>query len=66
MKTTLRSIRIYIVLTSLTGIIYPVAMTGVAQLLFPKQANGSRIIEDGTFCNSTGNSTDFIRPRLLA
>ena len=34
MKTTLQSIRIYIVLTLLTGIIYPLAMTGVAQILF--------------------------------
>jgi K+-transporting ATPase ATPase C chain len=66
MKTTLQSIRIYIVLTLLTGIIYPLAMTGVAQLLFPKQANGSRIIENGTFCNSTGFSTDSIRTRLPA
>jgi K+-transporting ATPase c subunit len=37
MKTRLQSIRIYVVLTLLTGIIYPLAMTGVAQLLFPKQ-----------------------------
>ena len=62
MKTTLQSIRIYIVLTLPTRIIYPLAITEVAQLPFPKQATGSRIIEDGTFCNST----DFIRPRLLA
>ncbi|HWX17585.1 MAG TPA: potassium-transporting ATPase subunit C [Chthoniobacterales bacterium] len=37
MKTRLQSIRIYVVLTLLTGIIYPLAMTGVAQLLFPKR-----------------------------
>jgi len=37
MKTRLQSIRIYVVLALLTGIIYPLAMTGVAQLLFPKQ-----------------------------
>jgi potassium-transporting ATPase KdpC subunit len=52
MKTTLQSIRIYIVLTVLTGVIYPLVMTGVAQLLFPKQANGSRIIENGKLIGS--------------
>jgi len=52
MKTILQSLRIYIVLTLLTGILYPLAMTGVAQLLFPKQANGSRIVENGKLIGS--------------
>lgn len=52
MKTILQSLRIYIVLTFLTGILYPLAMTGVAQLLFPKQANGSRITENGKLVGS--------------
>ena len=41
MKVLWQSLRIYLVLTLLTGILYPSAMTGVAQLLFPKRANGS-------------------------
>ncbi len=45
MKTILQSLRIYVVLTLLTGIIYPLALTGIAQVLFPRQANGSRIIQ---------------------
>jgi K+-transporting ATPase ATPase C chain len=52
MKTILQSLRIYIVLTLLTGILYPLAMTGIAQLLFPKQANGSRIVENGKLIGS--------------
>src|ERR1700737_4385127 len=52
MKTILQSIRIYVLLTLLTGIIYPLAMTGVAQLLFPNQANGSRILDDGKIVGS--------------
>ena len=52
MKTIIQSLRIYIVLTLLTGILYPLAMTGIAQLLFPKQANGSRIVANGKLVGS--------------
>ncbi|ASU85357.1 K(+)-transporting ATPase subunit C [Nocardiopsis gilva YIM 90087] len=38
--------RILIVMTVLVGLIYPLAMTGIAQLLFPSQANGSLIRND--------------------
>jgi potassium-transporting ATPase KdpC subunit len=55
MKTILQSLRIYIILTLLTGILYPLAMTGIAQLLFPKQANGSR-----TFGNSKLVGSDLL------
>jgi K+-transporting ATPase ATPase C chain len=36
-----------LVLTVLTGGIYPLVVTGVAQLVFPHQANGSLIVSDG-------------------
>jgi potassium-transporting ATPase KdpC subunit len=52
MKTILQSLRIYLVLTLVTGIIYPLAMTGIAQLCFRKQANGSQIVEDGHLIGS--------------
>jgi len=46
MKTLLISLKIFFFLTVLTGIIYPVLVTGIAQLAFPSKANGSLIIRD--------------------
>jgi K+-transporting ATPase ATPase C chain len=65
MKTILQSLRIYIVLTLLTGVIYPLAMTGVAQLLFPKQANGSRITEQDKLVGSDLIAQKFEDPKYF-
>ena len=52
----LREIRpaiVFIVaLTLLTGLVYPLAITGFAQVLFPAQANGSMIVKDGSIIGS--------------
>ena len=37
------AVLLFIVVTSLTGIVYPFVVTGLAQILFPRQANGSLI-----------------------
>lgn len=42
-----------VLMTLLTGIVYPFAMTGLSQLLFPAQANGSLIEKDGKLIGSS-------------
>jgi potassium-transporting ATPase KdpC subunit len=51
-KQTIIALKFLIVMTVLTGIIYPLVMTGLAQLSFPSKANGSLIKKDGKIIGS--------------
>jgi potassium-transporting ATPase KdpC subunit len=46
------AILMVIMFTLLTGIAYPLAMTGIAQVIFPWQANGSLVEKDGKVIGS--------------
>ena len=53
MKVTAVAIRVALFTLILTGIVYPLAMTGLAQVLFPAKANGSLITDEkGTLVGS--------------
>jgi len=46
------AILVLVVLTLITGLAYPLAMTGIAGVLFPRQAQGSLIEKDGKVIGS--------------
>jgi len=46
------SLRMLLVMTLVCGLMYPLAITGVAQILFPHQANGSLIVRNGRVLGS--------------
>ena len=64
MKNILRpALVLFAVLTLLTGIAYPLVVTGVAQALFPTQAAGSLVLRDGKPIGSSLIGQNFSDPR---
>ena len=63
MKNTLRpALVLFLVLTLVTGLVYPLVVPGVAQSLFPAQAAGSLVVRDGTTVGSSLIGQNFTDP----
>src|SRR5262245_22158544 len=54
-----------VLFTAITGVIYPVIVTGMAQLLFPAQANGSLVTVDGKVVGSSLIGQPFHDPKYF-
>ena len=52
MKNLVTAILMTIVTTVLLGLIYPLVVTGIAQVIFPEQANGQLLVKDGRIIGS--------------
>jgi potassium-transporting ATPase KdpC subunit len=63
-KDIVRSLVAIVLLTAGFGLAYPLVMTGVAQVAFPDQANGSQVERDGEVVGSRLIGQDFRRPAL--
>ncbi len=66
MKSQLRpALSMLLIFTVITGVIYPLVVTGVAQALFPSQANGSLIIVNGKAVGSKLIGQQFDDPKYF-
>jgi K+-transporting ATPase ATPase C chain len=66
MKTLVRpAISLFILLSIITGLFYPVVITGIGKALFPAQAAGSLIVKDGKPIGSTLIGQNFSDPKYF-
>jgi K+-transporting ATPase ATPase C chain len=60
-----QAVSVFLALTLITGVVYPLVMTGVAQVVFPHQANGSLIERDGKVVGSQLIGQQFDDPKYF-
>ena len=66
MRSLIRpALMLLLIFTVLTGLVYPLVVTGAAQLLFPRQANGSLIVVDGKTVGSALIGQQFTDPKYF-
>lgn len=64
-KQMLPALRMTLVMTILTGLFYPGVVTAISQTVFPKQANGSLIVQNGKVIGSDLIGQNFTRPEYF-
>jgi K+-transporting ATPase ATPase C chain len=65
LRTFKESLLMLVVLTVVTGVVYPLVVTGIAQGVFPSQANGSLIERDGKAVGSALIGQPFSDPKYF-
>jgi len=60
------AIALLVLMTVLTGLIYPLGMTGIASVLFPRQAAGSLVEKDGKITGSSLIGQNFADPKYFS
>jgi potassium-transporting ATPase KdpC subunit len=60
-----QALLIFVALTLITGVAYPIVVTVVAQVVFPHQANGSLIVRDGKLVGSELIGQQFDDPKYF-
>lgn len=66
MKALIRpAISLFVVLTIVTGVAYPLVVTGIAKAAFPHQAAGSLIVRDGKTVGSSLIGQNFSDPKFF-
>jgi K+-transporting ATPase ATPase C chain len=58
-------LRLMLIFTALTGLLYPAFMTGISELIFPKQSNGSLVTVNGRVVGSSLIAQSFTRPEYF-
>jgi potassium-transporting ATPase KdpC subunit len=65
MKQIWPALKIFLILTLLTGIVYPLVVTGIAQMFFPRQAQGNLVSVGGKVVGSSLIGQKFTDPRYF-
>jgi len=66
MNTLIRpALSLFVLLTAVTGVAYPLLVTGAAKIAFPAQAAGSLVVKDGKAIGSTLIGQNFADPKYF-